>query len=117
LGELHIELNAFIAISQDEYGLRLINTIDHVVIPDRHEQGLATAMKALPQRDELSSIVLRVPVDMRILFRNWIVNAVEGVPYRIDCWAIEPGTQTREGGSHGGSRTVEFFFQEPESYL
>lgn len=117
LGELHIELNAFIAINQDEYGLRLINTIDHVVVPGKNVQGLATAMKALPQRDELSSVVLRVPVDMRILFRNWIVNAVEGAPYRIDCWVIEPGTQTREAGSHGGGRTVEFFFQEPESYL
>jgi hypothetical protein len=66
-------------------------------------------MTALPQRDQSSGIVVRLPVHMKLVLRNWVVDARLAVPHRIDGWLIELD-------EHAMPR-VRFYPLEPESYL
>jgi len=106
---LFIELNAFISYGQDEYGFEQINTIHLHHRPAAAELARTTAMTALPWRDDRPTISLRVPDDLTIVVRDWIVNGNNGTPYRVDSWVIENiGNEKPD---------VEFYPLEPESYL
>jgi hypothetical protein len=108
LRELPLDLNAFVRLDQDELGFQKVNLVQYELFPERRAQGVATAMTALPWMDEEPVVHLRIPADMRVLVRNWLVNPSEGVPHRIDGWFIEiEGDQPR----------VRFVYGEPESYL
>lgn len=108
LGELYLDLNAFAGLGRDADGFERVNIISYRVLPGKRAQGLASSMTALPQQDRKPLVVLRVPEDITVVVRNWVVNASEGVPYRVDAWRI---TLCQ------GKPRVEFFCQEPESYL
>jgi len=108
LGELYLDLNAFAGLGRDEDGFERVNIISFRVLPGARARGVASSMTALPQQDRSPRVVLRVPEDITVVVRNWVVNASKGVPYRIDAWRIAQ----REGRPR-----VEFFCQEPESYL
>lgn len=109
LGELDVDLNAFISFGPDEDGFERVNLVPLWVVESRRKEALRTAMTALPQTDSRPAVVLRVPVDTRVLVRNWLLDAVSNVPFRVDGWEI-----TMDGAGHP---RVRFFPFEPESYL
>ncbi len=109
LRTLTLDLNAFVTLEEDELGFQKVNLVAHLVFPERKAQGIATAMTALPWMDDEPVVRLRIPADMRVVVRNWLVNPSEGVPHRIDGWEIRPDGD--------GGVSTRFFFGEPESYL
>jgi hypothetical protein len=108
LREVYLNLNAFTTLERDELGFQKVNLISHAVIPELRGAGLASAMTALPWTQREPVVHLRIPGDMRVVVRNWVVNTAEGVPHRIDGWIIE---------RDGDRPSVRFFYGEPESYL
>ncbi len=106
--ELPLDLNAFVRLERDELGFQKVNLVGYEVFPERRAQGIATAMTALPWMDEEPVIHLRIPDDMRVVVRSWLVNPSEGVPHRIDGWFID---------LDDGKPRVRFVYGEPESYL
>ncbi len=109
LGELVIDLNAFIGYGQDEYGFERVNMINMWVNEKTRPFGLRGAMTALPQRNDAPTIALRIPKDATVVIRDWIVDATQGVPHRIDSWTIVIGDD--------GLPKTAFHPLEPESYL
>jgi len=109
LGELDVDLNAFISFGPDEDGFERVNLVPYHVVESRRPEAVRTAMTALPQSDREPVVVLRVPLDTRILIRNWLLDAVSNVPFRVDGWAI-----ALDGA---GRPQVRFYPFEPESYL
>ena len=109
LGELNVELNAFIGYGKDEYGFERVNLINYLTSKKGRAYAKKTGMTALPHRGTAPVITLRVPRDVTLVIRNWIVEQEQGVPHRIDSWRIRVGDD--------GEPEVEFFFQEPESYF
>ena len=109
LGELSVDLNAFISLGQDEDGFEKVNVISHAATPERRARGRKTGMTALPNRDKSKAITLRVPRDMKVVIRNWLVDSVQGVSHRVDAWVVTAGEKN--------SATVTFHPHEPESYF
>ena len=109
LGELNVELNAFIGYGKDSYGFERVNLINFMTSKKGRAHAKKTGMTALPHRGTAPVITLRVPRDVTVILRNWIVEQEQGVPHRIDSWRV------RVGGD--GEPEVRFFFQEPESYF
>ena len=109
LGELNLELNAFVGYGKDEYGFERVNLINYLTSKKGRAYAKKTGMTALPHRGTTPVITLRVPRDITVIIRNWIVEQEQGVPHRIDSWRIRLGED--------GKPRVEFFFQEPESYF
>ena len=64
---------------------------------------------ALPQQDHTTSIIVRVPSDMKVVLRNWIVDGLVGVSHRVDAWEITV--------SADGKPSLVFYPQEPENYF
>jgi len=108
LRELPLDLNAFVTLEVDELGFQKVNLVQYELFPSRRPHGLASAMTALPWSDTDPVVHLRIPEDMRVVVRCWLVNPSEGVPHRIDGWFIE----LEDGEAH-----VRFAYGEPESYL
>ncbi len=109
LGELYVELNSFISYGKDEQGwLEKVNLLHHLADPQQRQLAYASAMTALPQRDQRAAIVLRIPREMRVIVRNWYLKA-SGAPHRVDGWFIQL--------SPDGVPTAAFHPLEPESYL
>ncbi len=108
LRELYLDLNAFVTLERDELGFQKVNLVQYELFPERRQQGLATSMTALPWMDTEPVVHLRIPADMRVVVRSWLVNPSEGVPHRIDGWFIE----LADGVPH-----TRFVYGEPESYL
>ena len=109
LGELNVELNAFIGYGKDEYGFERVNLINYMTTKKGRAYAKKSGMTALPHRDRTPVINLRVPRDVSVIIRNWIVAQEQGVPHRIDSWRVRVGQD--------GKPEVRFFFQEPESYF
>ncbi len=109
LGELNLELNAFIGYGKDEYGFERVNLINYMTTKKGRAYAKKSGMTALPHRDRTPVIRLRVPRDITLVIRNWIVAQEQGVPHRIDSWRIRIGED--------GKAVMRFFFQEPESYF
>jgi hypothetical protein len=107
LGEVAIDLNAFVSFGTDDIGFEQINLVA-LQVTGKAEQARATALLALPQTDSAASIRLRVPLGARVLLRNWFVFALEGTPHRVDSWVIE---------ANASAPTARFLYAEPESYL
>ncbi len=107
LGELPIEINAFVSYGKDEVGFERVNLI-HLGTQNRKPVAFDTGLTALPQTDASPVISLRVPAEVRVIIRYWIVDSAKGTPHRIDSWVIEPGESDPQIG---------FFPLEPESYL
>ena len=108
LGELNLELNAFIGYGKDEYGFERVNLINLMTTARGRAHAKKTGMTALPQRGKGTAITLRIPRTLKLIVRNWIVEQEQGVPHRIDSWRIT----VVDRRAH-----LEFFFQEPESYF
>ena len=109
LGELALDLNAFISLGRDEDGFERVNVISHMHTPERRARGKRSGMTALPSRDRSTAITLRVPTDGAVLIRNWLVDSVQGVSHRVDAWEITVGED--------GKPRVRFYPHEPESYF
>ena len=109
LGELNIDLNAFISFGPDEDGFERVNLISDKVKEGGQPHGFRTGMTALPQQDHTTSMTLRVPRDMKVVLRNWIVDGLIGVSHRVDAWEI-----TVAGD---GKPRLMFYPQEPENYF
>jgi hypothetical protein len=108
LRELYLDLNAFVSLEEDELGFQKVNLVQYALFPEQRERGLATAMTALPWMNPESVVRVRIPADMRVVVRNWLVNPSEAVPHRIDAWFVEVEDRQPQ---------VRFHFGEPESYL
>ena len=108
-GGLNVELNAFIGYGKDEYGFERVNLINFMTTKKGRAHAKKTGMTALPHRGTAPVITLRIPRDVTVIIRNWIVEQEQGVPHRIDSWRIRVG--------ENGKARAEFFFQEPESYF
>jgi len=108
LGELYVDLNAWISLGKDDLEFQQVNVISYAVQRDPKGRGLATSMAALPPRDSEAAIRLRVPAGTTVIVRNWLVDGTKGVPHRIDSWSIETSSGTAE---------LAFHCLEPESYL
>ena len=109
LGELYIDLNAFISFGSDEDGFERINLISYMVSPGARAHARKTGMTALPQQDQTTTVTMRIPRDMKLVIRNWIVDGLKGVPHRVDAWKISV--------SEDGEPRVTFHPHEPESYF
>jgi hypothetical protein len=109
LRELYLDLNAFVGFGRDEDGFERVNVVNLMLKPERRDAGLRTGLTALPQFDERPEIILRVPTDITVIVRNWLIDGENGSPHRIDSWRIRftPDGQPR----------ADFFYLEPESYL
>ncbi|MCC6157730.1 MAG: hypothetical protein IT350_06720 [Deltaproteobacteria bacterium] len=107
LAELPIELNAFVSYGKDEVGFERVNLI-HLGAQKRGQAAFDTGLTALPQTDDRSVISVRIPAEVRVILRYWIVDSAKGTPHRIDAWAIEAAD---------GKPEIRFFPLEPESYL
>ncbi len=108
LRELYLDLNAFVTLEEDELGFQRVNLVQFAMAPEHRRHGLTTALTALPWSDRKPVVTVRIPDDMRVVLRAWIVNPSEGVPHRIDGWIIE---------LDGDEARVRFLYGEPESYL
>lgn len=108
LGELAMDLNAFISLGQDEDGFERVNVISNMYSPERRARGKRSGMTALPNRDRSTAITVRVPAGGAVLIRNWLVDSVQGVSHRVDAWEIT---------LDGGKPEVRFYPHEPESYF
>lgn len=106
---LRIELNALASTGKDEYGFELVNPIHYLLKPELSRVAGAAGMRALPPLHRRPELILRVPRNLTIELRYWIVNGVNGTPYRVDSWRI---TMDEERQPH-----LRFYYQEPESYL
>ncbi len=103
LGELYIELNALTSFGQDDLGFEQVDVVSHAV-PVRPSAAPPSALTALPWPEQGPTVVVRVPADLRVLVRWWLVDGVTGQPHRVESWSLE------------GGRAV-FHPLEPESYL
>ncbi|MFH1464521.1 MAG: hypothetical protein ABIO70_09045 [Pseudomonadota bacterium] len=108
LRELPLELNAFVRLAEDELGFQKVNLVQYEVFLERRAEGLATSLIALPWMEAEPVVYLRIPADMRVVVRAWLVNPAEGVPHRTDGWFID---------IDDGQPRVRFVYGEPESYL
>jgi len=108
LGEVYIDLNAWISLGRDDLEFQQINMISYANAPQHREQGLRSSMKALPPRNKAAKISLRVPRGMQIIVRNWLVDGRKGTPHRIDSWSVD---------TLGLEPKLRFHPMEPESYL
>jgi hypothetical protein len=107
LGEQTIELNAFAKMGVDEYGFALVNAI-HFLVGGKTAAGRVGALRALPQRAEGAVLDFRVPRGLTLVVRYWVVNGVNGTPFRVDGWRISTAEATPR---------IRFCYHEPESYL
>lgn len=105
LGELAIDLNAWTSVGRDEFEFQRIQVLRSAAPP----RPSAEAMTALPQRDKDPTVLLRIPRDVQVLVRSWVVDGQKGVPHRIDAWRV--------GIDDTGIPEVDFYCMEPESYL
>ncbi len=108
LGELYLDLNAWISLGKDDLEFQQVNVISYAVHGDPQGRGRSTAMAALPPRDEQPKVSLRVPRGTTVILRDWLVDGSKGIPHRIDSWSIDTSGETAE---------VSFHCLEPESYL
>ena len=108
LGELHVDLNAFLSYGPDEDGFERVHMVHLARRPEVERIVERTAERALPQADESPKLRLRVSRDTHIIIRSWIIGGTDGAVHRVDGWSIElDGTAPR----------IRSFFREPESYL
>jgi hypothetical protein len=105
---LELEVNAFKSFGADEYGFAKVNMINSWVMTGQRAHAFKTGMTALPQTDDSTVISLRIPRDVRVLIRYWIINTGNGTPWRVDSWDVT---------IKDGKPKTEFHIMEPESYL
>lgn len=109
LGELNVELNAFAGFGRDEDGFERVNPIHLLASAERRAKAFRSGMTALPRRDARPVLYLRIPSEMRVVLRNWLVSTASGTPFRTDAWDISAGRD--------GAPKLGFFPFEPESHL
>lgn len=109
LRELYVDLNAFLAYGADDLGFQRVDLAHHALQPGGREHALRNGMTALPWGEDRSTLELRVPSDVTIVLRWWLVDGWTGLPHRVEAWSIE-------GLSDGDPRAV-WHPLEPESYL
>jgi len=108
LGELFIELNAFVGMEKDETGCDIVYPVNAVDAKRSGKVISGKGMGSFPLYSENNIMVFRVPDDLKIVIRNWFINE-KGVPYKVDGWCISPDKR--------GNYKAEFYYNEPESYL
>jgi len=108
LGELYVDLNAWISLGRDDLEFQQLNVITYALAPERLAQGRSSSIAALPPRDAAPSITLRVPRGTHVILRNWLVDGSKGTPHRIDSWSVD---------TSGTEPSLAFHPLEPESYL
>lgn len=109
LKELSIELNAFVSAGKDDNGFDIVNSVNYQLNPGLFETALRTGLRAFPLYAEENKMIFRVPRDMKIIIKNWLINGENGAPYKLDSWRIEIKAN--------GKCQAAFFYNEPESYL
>ncbi|MCZ7581864.1 MAG: hypothetical protein M5R36_00235 [Deltaproteobacteria bacterium] len=107
--ELSVELNAFIDLGRDENGFVQVNQMNFFLKPELKPAGRAGALLALPDSDQTCVFDFRLPRDVELVVRYWIVDGTKGVPFRVDAWRI--------GLDDDGAPSATFYPFEPESYL
>ena len=108
LGEVYVELNAFIDRGSDELGFLRVLPIHLRKLSLDDPEVVSNSMKALPFDDSGSLIQLRVPAGTRVLLRDWLIDGSSGTPHRMDSWEIRVVDKQPK---------VRFLYGEPESYL
>tara|TARA_Y100000310_G_C20688305_1_gene820555 strand:+ start:127 stop:1917 length:1791 start_codon:yes stop_codon:yes gene_type:complete len=106
--EIYLDLNSFISYGVDEFGFEKVNSINYYFYKDSYDYAANTGMTAIPSKDNESEILIRIPVDSKIVIRNWFVNGANAQPFKIDGWIIT----LKEG-----EPLVKFYYNEPESYI
>ncbi len=109
LGELYVDLNAFAAFGADDLGFQRVDLVHNKLQIGGIERARAQGMTALPWGEERSTLDLRVPKDLKVILRWWLVDGWTGLPHRVEAWSIE-------GVEEGDPRAV-WHPLEPESYL
>jgi len=108
LRELNIDLNAFISFGKDNDGFDKIYPVSFKADPLLKVYRNNAGMGSFPLVSEGNTVVLHVPDDLKIVIRNWFINE-KGASYKLDSWCIKQDDK--------GNYKVEFFYNEPESYL
>ena len=109
LGELYVDLNAFTDFGRDDLGFHRIDLVHHTMQAGGAERARREGMTALPWGEEDGVVDLRVPKDLQVILRWWLVDGWTGLPHRVEAWSIE-------GVQEGRPRAV-WHPLEPESYL
>jgi hypothetical protein len=109
LGELAVDLNAWIRVGTDDFEFQKVHVISTKPRPGQPPPSLQGAMTALPEGSDDPVIVLRVPRSLDIILRYWVVDGDKGLPHRVDAWRIRLDAD--------GAPKTRFFCMEPESYL
>lgn len=101
-GVLYIDLNAFESIGKDELGLDKIVPISRFAL-EQH------AVESFPLFIKDKKVFLRLPRGMKIVLRNWFIDQSDATPKKIDGWSLEANSYD--------DLYMEFYYNEPESYL
>ena len=109
LGELYVDLNAFTDFGRDDLGFHRVDLVHHAMQPGGAQRALREGMTALPWGEPDGVVDLRVPKDLSVILRWWLVDGWTGLPHRVEAWSIE-------GLQEGRPRAV-WHPLEPESYL
>lgn len=108
LGELYIDLNAFVGLNKDESGFDVVYPVNIEAARGLGKAGFGEGMSSFPLFTEKNAMIFKIPEDLKIIIRNWFINE-KGVPYKVDSWCIKP--------DKNGNYKAEFYYNEPESYL
>ncbi|MBN3041298.1 MAG: hypothetical protein JW867_09215, partial [Candidatus Omnitrophica bacterium] len=108
LGELYIDLNAFIGLNKDQEGFDLVYPVSIEAQGKSKKTGLGEGIESFPLFSEQNAMIFKIPQDLKIVIRNWFINE-KGVPYKVDSWCIKMNEK--------GNYKAQFYYNEPESYL
>ena len=103
-----IDLNSFISYGEDELGFLRINAINYIFYPNSHNTAKGSGIFALPNFNKNNQINIKIPIDSKIIIRNWFINGANGQPFKIDSWKI---------WIENNEPKIKFQYNEPESYI
>ncbi|MBT6821976.1 hypothetical protein HOA56_06105 [archaeon] len=108
INEINIDLNSFISYGEDELGFLRINAINYIFYPNSHNTAKGSGIFALPNFNKNNQINIKIPIDSKIIIRNWFINGANGQPFKIDSWKI---------WIENNEPKIKFQYNEPESYI
>lgn len=108
MNKIYLDLNSFISYGTDEMGFEKVNSINYYFYKNAYDYATKTGILALPSKDNNPEILIRIPINSKVVIRNWFINGANAQPFKIDGWIIT----LKEG-----IPSIKFYYNEPESYI
>ena len=109
LREVVIDLNAFKSYAKDDLSLDIINMISIDENEYKKDMLIKSGMKTFPLFVDDNKLIFRIPIKCKLILKNWLLDASNSTPFRIDSWNINVDDKK--------NINIEHSFGEPESYL